>query len=143
MHKLLSRFSAESLTNKAVGATVPSTVRRRAVVVLMSLVMTAGFLVLSALAAPSASAASRLGGISLGSYCMRTVNVGDVSREYLVENHARGWRCIDSMWIGAPFGWATYRVRGMDLNHACRLQYGGQAYAVLEQNHARGWACYR
>jgi hypothetical protein len=97
---------------------------------------------LGATAAP-ASAATRLGGINLNSYCMRTVNPGDASKAILVANHARGWRCMDSMWIGAPFGWATYRVRDMDLNHACRLQYGGRAYAVLEQNHARGWVCYR
>lgn len=93
--------------------------------------------------APPASAASRLGGINLNSYCQRTVSPGDASIAYLVENNAWGWRCVDSMWMGAPFGWATYRVRGMDLNYACRLQYGGGAYAVLEQNHARGWACYR
>lgn len=96
-----------------------------------------------AVMAPLASAATRLGGIDLGAYCQRTVNPGDASIAYLVENHARGWRCVDSMWMGAPFGWATYRVRDMDLNYACSLQYGGGAYAVLEQNHARGWACYR
>ncbi len=96
-----------------------------------------------AVMAPSASAATRLGGINLGAYCQKTVNLGDASVARLVENHARGWICVDSMWIGPPFGWATYRVRAMDLNHACRLQYGGKAYAKLEQNHARGWACYR
>ncbi|WP_432008720.1 hypothetical protein [Streptomyces bacillaris] len=96
-----------------------------------------------AVMAPPASAATRLGGINLGAYCQKTVAPGDASVARLVENHARGWRCIDSMWMGAPFGWATYRVREMDLNHACRLQYGGSAYAVLEQNHAQGWACYR
>jgi hypothetical protein len=97
---------------------------------------------LGATAAP-ASAATRLGGVNLGSYCQRTVSPGNASVPYLVENHARGWRCVDSRWMGIRFGWATYQVRGMDLNHACRLQYGGNAYAVLEQNHARGWACYR
>ncbi|MFF5638275.1 hypothetical protein [Streptomyces sp. NPDC012825] len=93
--------------------------------------------------APPASAATRLGGINLSAYCQKTVNPGDASIARLVENHARGWRCVDSMWMGAPFGWATYNVRGMDLDHACRLQYGGGAYKVLEQNHAQGWACYR
>lgn len=97
----------------------------------------------SAFTAPPASAATRLGGIDLGAYCQRTVNAGDASVARLVENHARGWRCVDSMWVGPPFGWATYRVRDMDLNHACRLQYGNGAYAVLEQNHAQGWACHR
>ena len=96
-----------------------------------------------ALTAPPASAASRLGGINLNSYCQRTVELGNASIAYLVENNARGWRCVDSMWMGAPFGWATYRVRGMDLNYACRLQYGAGAYVVLEQNNARGWVCYR
>lgn len=93
--------------------------------------------------APSASAATRLGGISLGLYCQKTVNPGDGSVARLLENHARGWRCLDSVWVGPPFGWATYKVRGMDLNHACRLQYGNGAYVKLEQNHARGWVCYR
>lgn len=96
-----------------------------------------------AIVAPPASAATRLGGINLGAYCQRTVNPGDASIPYLFENHARGWRCVDSAWAGPPIGWVTYRFREMDLNHACRLQYGGGAYAVLEQNHARGWACYR
>ncbi|WP_145503150.1 hypothetical protein [Streptomyces sp. CFMR 7] len=96
-----------------------------------------------AVMAPPASAATRLGGINLGAYCQRTVPPGDASVARLIENHARGWRCADSMWTDAPFGWVTYRLREMDLNHACRLQYGGSAYAVLEQNHAQGWACYR
>lgn len=93
--------------------------------------------------APSASAATRLGGINLNSYCSKTVNAGDGSVARLVENNAYGWRCVDSTWTGAPFGWATYRVRGMDLNHACRLQYGNGAYVKLVQNHAQGWVCYR
>ena len=93
--------------------------------------------------APSASAATRLGGVNLGSYCQRTVNPGDASIDFLVENNAYGWRCADSAWSGAPFGWVTYQLRGMDLNHACRLQYGNGAYVELEQNHAQGWVCYR
>lgn len=105
----------------------------------VTVIVTSGLAVM----APSASAATRLGGINLGAYCQKTVAPGDASVARLVENHARGWRCVDSMWMGAPYGWATYRVREMDLNHACRLQYGGGAYAKLEQNHAQGWACYR
>lgn len=35
--------------------------------------------------------------------------------------------------MGAPFGWAIYHVRGMDLNHACRLQYGGGRMQYLSR----------
>lgn len=93
-------------------------------------------------AAPAASAATRLGGIDLQRYCTDTAPVGWVSKIVLVENHARGWRCQDSTYYGAPIGWISV-LRSLDLNQACRMQYGQGAYAVLEQNHAQGWKCYR
>jgi hypothetical protein len=93
--------------------------------------------------APAASAKTRLGGIDLQRYCSSTVPQGfDTSKIYLRQNHARGWVCLDAKWIGAPIGWAQV-PRSLDLNRACRMQYGKGAYVELEQNHAQGWKCYR
>ena len=83
-----------------------------------------------------ASAASRLGGISVYSACEDQYPGSYAYRVFLVENNVFGWRC--------SFGNAPAGGAGLDLNRQCRKQYGKPAYARYDDyNNPYSWYCSR
>lgn len=85
--------------------------------------------------APSGSAATALGGIDISGACADQWP-GTVAR--LVSNNVYGWRCR----VYYSVGWRDF---GVDLNRACRTQYGrSNAYAKYgNYNDPYSWRCYR
>lgn len=95
---------------------------------------------LGAIAAPSATAATYLGGVNLKAAC-GALNPGYPSTAYVytVAPHDAGtWRCSLKGFTG---GWYTV---GFDMNRVCRWHYGSGAYAVaLNWSDKYSWRCYR
>lgn len=92
--------------------------------------------------APSAHAASDLGGVSVARYCADNVYSGNplvTSRAVTINNTWSGWRCA------TQYG-ALVQV---DMNKACRQQYPkswwwqADAWANHTSNSAYSWRCYR
>lgn len=91
--------------------------------------------------APSAHAASQLGGVSVASYCATNVYSGNPwvnSRAVNINGRWDGWRCATQ--YGA--------LVGVNMNLACAQQYPRAwwqptAFANRIGNGALDWRCYR
>ncbi|MFF3026454.1 hypothetical protein [Microbacterium sp. NPDC057944] len=84
-------------------------------------------------AASPASAATIVGTPNLTAYCK--VNVGAVwyaQTQSLVSPYY--WRCTNS---------ATHALIQIDVNKACRQQFGTTSYAIVVANNPNGWRCVR
>lgn len=85
--------------------------------------------------ASSASAATRLGGVSVQQACNAQY---PGTTAVVVANNVYGWRC-KTYWSGGPVYYT-----GIDLSRQCRAQYGSRAYAnYTNYNNPYSWGCYR
>lgn len=83
-------------------------------------------------ASPSASAATRLGGVSIWSACVN--QHGTPSGVVNVTRNVMGWRCA-YRGVAGP---------GVDLTRECRRTYGSSAYSgYTNWNDPYSWSCYR
>ncbi len=80
--------------------------------------------------APAASAAVR--GVSVADYCY-ALYAGSSPKAVLVAPNVTGWRCRLNWWFYS-------RDVGVDMNQACRMQYGTSAYYVTWSN-PFSWRC--
>lgn len=102
--------------------------------ILQTGVMTALIAVGATLAlAPTASAATQVGTPNLTRYCQQ--NVGQVwyAKTYSLTN-PYNWNCTNSYTNGM--------VR-IDVNKACRQQFGAGAYANTVSSNPNGWRCFK
>ncbi|KAA2252268.1 hypothetical protein F0L68_36670 [Solihabitans fulvus] len=105
--------------------------RRRAAAVAVGAIGLAGGAV--AMATP-ASAATIIGGIDVGQQCS-VQTWRPLEARLLDPNNAYSWRCY-SKW--------TQNYYGVDMDGACRNQYGAGAFSVvLDPNNAYSWRCAR
>lgn len=96
--------------------------------------MTSG---IGVMAAAPANAAVRLGGVNPTLACQRAYPTNVVSMRAVFSNrsNAYSWFC--------QWGWFL-NVGGVDMNLACRLQYGSSAYAGLSNSRdVYAWYCQR
>lgn len=83
--------------------------------------------------APVASAAI-VGGVDVAGYCASFVANKSLSGTRVNSSDAYSWRCT----------YAGVNVRGVDMNAACKRQYGSAASAlVLDPRNAYTWRCNR
>ena len=91
---------------------------------------------LPAIQAPPASASTRLGGVNVENECQFAYGY----HAYVAYWSAFGWRCNPVP--GNPY----YKIldKSVDMNQACRLQYGGGAFASYsDAGNPYSWSCYR
>jgi hypothetical protein len=91
---------------------------------------------LPALQAPHASASTRLGGVNVEAECQFAYGY----HAYVAYWSAYGWRCNP-----VP-GNVYYKGldKSVDMNLACRLQYGSGAFAsASDAGNPYSWSCYR
>ncbi len=93
-------------------------------------------------AATPASASTQLGGVSVAQYCSATALANGAAASYAtsVNNTYSGWRCNDQIYNGL-YWWS--RLRTVDMNRACSIQYGSGAWAYDPTSTLTGWKCYR
>lgn len=93
--------------------------------------------------APKAEAATNLGGVDLRSHCRATLGGSHTYVENRSPYNAYSWKC----WYGNQLNWWTFRWAGpysIDVNAACRRQYGGGAWAYTSNSsNPYSWRCYR
>jgi hypothetical protein len=104
-----------------------------------------------------ASAASRLGGVDLNGYCKAkystvSLNYSSVATAGLKYNDAGGWRCYQATLMLWPISFKPLKYRqvrhyyehSIDMNDACRRQYGSGVYAATNNwSNPYSWSCYR
>ncbi|MHA6510737.1 hypothetical protein [Tessaracoccus sp. Y1736] len=105
-------------------------------------IATAALLLTSAVAAPPASAATLLGGVSVARYCQVNVPSGNpyvASKAVNINNRWDGWRCAKINGV----------LVSVDMNLACRQQYpkpywwSSNAYSGRVSDSWDAWRCYR
>lgn len=101
---------------------------------ILSAIMSFGFLVAPAIAAPAISAAAAgeyVGGIDIQGFCNR--EYGNEWRALRYDNSCNGWKC----W------WAEFDIAlGVDTPKACAYQYGSGVYAWCTGG-VDSWGCFR
>ena len=101
---------------------------KRARTLTLSLALVLGGLAVSA---PTASAATQLGGLNLNAYC--SAKYGTYALNY--ENNPWYWVCKRT---------TSNLQTTINMTAACRWQYGSGAYAVLlDSRNPYSWKCYR
>lgn len=112
--------------------------RRAAVLLAASAVSVGGLQVASA---PTASAATKLGGVNLYHFCKSQIITRDSTvRVYTVSPHnAYSWRCsFRTTTNNAP------QIVGFNMNYICNWTYRGGAWAkTSEPSSPTSWRCYR
>jgi O-glycosyl hydrolase len=102
-----------------------------------------------AFVAPNSVSAAKntavLGGINIDGYCRATYSYYPYSgRAILMGSNAYLWRCDVKRYNG-PYAYPmfSYSYPSIDLNAACRWQYGGSAYAKTNNpSSPYSWQCY-
>jgi hypothetical protein len=82
----------------------------------------------------SAEVRRTVGGVDFASYCHKKYS-RSISATYgkaeLFSRDVRGWRCVVHQWNGSvsgiPLGWALVGIYDIDVDAACRQQYGRQS----------------
>lgn len=91
-----------------------------------------------------ASAAKELGGVNIQRWCASTQHAVLATTSVTRGSGAYSWRCVYRYDTGLPGASNKTVQEGVDMNAACRLQYGNGAWSKpLNPNDANSWRCYR